>query len=141
MVNIPEQIGLWRKEKKKVLERTQDLQHYLQILICLLINTAWHSQMFGSKLKGMGDILKGEITVLPCPGKIGQNLRLSPFSGTQEKARGEKAGYSWSKKTFFFAVVWIKWMNIFRPAYFTPRHLGGVISLSGQRAEWKESIR
>lgn len=23
---------------------------------------------------------------------------------------------------FFFAVVWIKWMNIFRPAYFTLRH-------------------
>lgn len=25
----------------------------------------------------------------------------------------------------FFAVVWIKWTNIFRPAYFTPRHLRG----------------
>lgn len=35
-------------------------------------------------------------------------------------------------------------MNIFRPAYFTLRHWregGGVISLSGQTAEWKESIR
>lgn len=36
-------------------------------------------------------------------------------------------------------------MNIFRPAYFTPRHWRergrGLISLSGQTAEWKESIR
>lgn len=46
---------------------------------------------------------------------------------------------------FFQTVVWIKWMNIFRPAYFTPRHWRergrGLISLSGQTAEWKESIR
>lgn len=26
---------------------------------------------------------------------------------------------------FFLAVVWIKWMNIFRPAYFTPRRFRG----------------
>lgn len=36
-------------------------------------------------------------------------------------------------------------MNIFRPAYFTPRHWEGgkegLISLSGQPAEWKESKR
>lgn len=37
-------------------------------------------------------------------------------------------------------------MNIFSPAYFTPRHCReggreGLISLSGQTAEWKESIR
>lgn len=64
-----------------------------------------------------------------------------------EKWPRGKDCYFWSKnRNFFFftsfAVVLIKWTNIFRPAYFTPRHWReGVISLSGQRAEWKESIR
>lgn len=36
--------------------------------------------------------------------------------GKKPATPGPRTGF------FFFAVVWIKWMNIFRPAYFTPRH-------------------
>lgn len=38
--------------------------------------------------------------------------------------RGKKSATP-GPRTAFFAVVWIKWMNIFRPAYFTPRHWRG----------------
>lgn len=67
------------------------------------------------------------------------------FSGTGELAQGKRLATP-GPRTAFFAVVWIKWMNIFRPAYFTLRHWregggGSAMSLSGQRAEWKESIR
>lgn len=83
---------------------------------------------------------------------------ISDFLCSQEpkkRPKGIKDCCSLSKNRnffFFYSVVWIKWMNIFRPAYFTPRHWregggkgrergGGLISLSGQSAEWKESFR
>lgn len=67
------------------------------------------------------------------------------FSGTGKMTQGKRLLLLVQEQEFFspsFTVVLIKWTNIFRPAYFTPRHWReGVISLSGQRAEWKESIR
>lgn len=49
-------------------------------------------------------------------------------------------------RTAFFAVVWIKWMNIFRPAYFTPRHLdeggggGGACRCLGKEPSGKKAL-
>ena len=37
----------------------------------------------------------------------------------------KKTDHSWSKNSIF-AVVWIKWKNIFRPAYFTLKHWKGM---------------
>ena len=105
----------------------------------IVINAACHTQMFGSKLKGMRDILTREITCIPCPGRLDINLRLSLFSGTREMAQGKKACHSWSKNSIFFAVVWIKWMNIFRPAYFTPRHWREGRGGGGDVAVWAKS--
>lgn len=91
--------------------------------------------MFGSKLKGMRDILTREITCIPCPGKIGQQPQTVSLLRNPRKGPREKVCYSWSKNKIFSAVVWIKWMNIFRPAYFTPRHWG----VGGDIAVWAKS--
>lgn len=81
---------------------------------------------FGSKLKGIRDILTREITCIPCPGKIGQQPQTRSVLRNCRNGPGEKKPATPGPRTdFFFAVVWIKWMNIFRPAYFTPRHLRG----------------
>lgn len=66
---------------------------------------------------------------------LDSNPRLSLFSGTPEKAQGKKSATPGPRTRFFFAVVWIKWMNIFRPAYFTPRHWG----VGGDIAVWAKS--
>lgn len=108
--------------------------------------------MFGSKLKGMRDIFSRAITCIPCPGRIEHQPQTFSVLRNWRNGPGEKMPATPGPRTafFFFAVVWIKWMNIFRPAYFTLRHRreggggggGGVLmSLSGHRAEWKESIR
>lgn len=94
----------------------------------------------------MRDILTRQITYIPGPGKTGQQLQSSSVLRNRKNDPGEKTATSGPRTGIFFftsfAVVLIKWTNIFRPAYFTPRHWReGVISLSGQRAEWKESIR
>lgn len=66
-------------------------QHcYLKIRIPLLIKAQRAAlKMFGSKLKGMRDILTREITCILCPGKIGQqpqtfSVLRNPRNGPRE---------------------------------------------------------
>ncbi len=117
-------------------------------LIRLLINATCHTRMFGSELKGMRDILTREITRIPSPGKTGhQPQTFSVLRNRKNGPREKKACHSRSKNSisffFFFAVVWISgW--IFLDLHISLKDIGGrgrAMSLSGQRAEWKESIR
>lgn len=94
------------KNKKKRIVKSVELFR----LIRLLINTACHSQMFGSKLKGMRDVLTSAITCIPYPGKIGhQPLTFSVLRNPEKWPRGKRPCHSWSKNSIFFsfAVVWI----------------------------------
>lgn len=61
---------------------------------------------------------------MPCPGKIGHQPQTPCSQEPEKRPRGGKTTTP-VPRTAFFAVVWIKWMNIFRPAYFTSKTLEG----------------
>lgn len=74
-----------------------------------------------------------------CSGSWSDLTTTSNFHCSQEqdkRPRGKTAATPGPRTAFFLSVVWIKWMNIFRPTYFTLRHLDRV---GGHVAVWAKS--
>lgn len=81
------------------------------------------------KMKGMRDYMHFLASFCSPDKRNGNNIK-----------KKKKKSLSWSKNSIFY--VWIKWKNIFRSTYFSGRHWKGkAMSLSGQKAQRKESIR
>lgn len=112
-------ISRWRWWGKGVNRQLFEKPNWCAILKCLDPNwRAWET------------FWEERLHEFPVLARLSINLRLSLFSGTGDMALGKKKPATPGPRTAvffssFFAVVWIKWTNIFRPAYFTPRHLRG----------------
>lgn len=91
------------------------------MLMWFPVNTVWHNKCLDLQWWAWGTFWQQRLHAFPRPGKAGNQPQTPSVLRNRRKGPGGKKPATAGPRTAVFAVVWIKWMNIFRPAYFTPR--------------------